>query len=55
MRRIVTIVAAAALILSACTLPTGFAEPTTTSEVTTTAVVDLPHPSRYLIRLHREH
>ncbi|MEA2023711.1 MAG: beta-propeller domain-containing protein [Actinomycetota bacterium] len=45
MRRIVTIAGAAALMLSACTLPAGFAEPTTTSEVTTTAVIDLPHPS----------
>jgi hypothetical protein len=45
MKRIATITAAAALALSACTLPTGSAEPTTEPEVTTTSVVEIPHPS----------
>ena len=45
MRRIVTTAAAAALMLSACTLPAGSAEPTTAPEVTTTTVIETPHPS----------
>ncbi len=45
MRRIVTLAAATALILSACTLPAGSAEPTTPSGVTTTTVIETPHPS----------
>ncbi len=43
-KRIATIAAAAALMLSACTLPAGFAEPTTASEVPTTTVIETPHP-----------
>ncbi|MEA3502076.1 MAG: beta-propeller domain-containing protein [Actinomycetota bacterium] len=45
MRRIVTTTAAIALMLSACTLPAGSAEPTSASEVTTTTVIEIPHPS----------
>ena len=45
MRRTITIVAAAALMLTACTLPAGSAEPTSTSEVTTTTFIESPHPS----------
>ncbi|MEA2010626.1 MAG: beta-propeller domain-containing protein [Actinomycetota bacterium] len=45
MRQIVTTAAAAALILSACALPADSAESTNTTEVTTTTVIETPHPS----------
>ena len=45
MRRIVTTAAAAAMMLSACALPAGSAEPTNATEVTATTVIETPHPS----------